>query len=200
MPGSIEENWLLALSRVARVEASTVTQDDTLVQTRRRQLEEEYESVWKQYSASLTRLAASYESVPHAREDLLQEIQLALWKALPTFRNECSMRTFVYRIAHNRALTHVWRRRVEFQPEEELHEVGDPRSSPESSAIRNASHGSLMKAVRKLPVVYRQVITMVLDELPQSEIAEVLGITENNVAVRLNRARKLLREELGGKP
>jgi RNA polymerase sigma-70 factor (ECF subfamily) len=77
--------------------------------------------------------------------------------------------------------------------------VSDPRPGPESSAIRNADHSALLKAIRKLPIAYRQVITMALDELPQNEIATVLGITENNVAVRLNRARKLLREELGGR-
>ncbi len=158
-----------------------------------------YDQVWEEHGRSLERLASAYESVAHAREDLLQEIQLALWKALRTFRNECSIRTFVYRVAHNRALTHVWRRKKLEQSSEELAEFRDPRPSPESSAIRNAQQLSLMEAIRRLPIVYRQVITMALDEVPQSEIADVLGITENNVAVRLNRARKLLRDELGGK-
>jgi RNA polymerase sigma-70 factor (ECF subfamily) len=165
---------------------------------RRRQLEQQYEEAWNEFGAGLIRLASSYESSAHAREDLLQEIRLALWKALPTFRNESSMRTFVYRIAHNRALTHVWRRRADPGVSKEIEEVGDSRPSPESSAIRSADYSSLMDAIRTLPISYRQVITMVLDELPQAEIATVLGITENNVAVRLNRARKLLREKLGG--
>ncbi|PWT90281.1 MAG: RNA polymerase subunit sigma-70, partial [Proteobacteria bacterium] len=77
--------------------------------------------------------------------------------------------------------------------------VSDPSPSAESAAIRSAGHASLLAAVRRLPIPYRQVIAMTLEELPQPEIAAVLGITENNVAVRLNRARKLLRRELGGK-
>ena len=77
--------------------------------------------------------------------------------------------------------------------------MGDPRPGPESSAIRNADYSALLNAIRKLPIPYRQVITMALDELPQGEIATLLGITENHVAVRFNRARKLLHEELGGK-
>jgi RNA polymerase sigma factor (sigma-70 family) len=163
------------------------------------QPEQRYEQVWSVFGSGLVRLAASYESVAHAREDLLQEIQMAIWKALPSFRGECSLRTFVYRIAHNRALTHVWRRKTQQQTDQELTDVDDPRPGPETSVIRNADVVSLMNAVRKLPLVYRQVITMALEELPQSEIAAVLGITENNVAVRLTRARRLLREELGGK-
>ncbi len=157
----------------------------------------DYESVWAEYSDGIGRLAASYESAPDLREDLLQEIRLALWKALPRFRGDCSLRTFVYRVAHNRALTHVWQRRGQPVPSDELDEVRDPSPGPESSAIRRADRESLMRAIRKLPVHYRQVITMVLEELPQAEIAAVLGISENNVAVRLNRARNLLRRELG---
>jgi RNA polymerase sigma-70 factor (ECF subfamily) len=78
-------------------------------------------------------------------------------------------------------------------------DVGDSRPTAESAAIRNDDHVALLAAIRRLPIPYRQVITMTLDELPQAEIAAVVGISENNVAVRLNRARKLLRQELGGK-
>jgi RNA polymerase sigma factor (sigma-70 family) len=164
-----------------------------------RRLEEEYQHIWAEYRESMVRLVYSYESLPHAREDLLQEIQLALWKALPSFRGECTTRTFVYRIAHNRALTHAWRQRKHVPSVESDLELSDPRPSPESTAIHNAEQSWLVDAIRRLPIMYRQVITMTLDELPQSEIAAVLGLTENNVAVRLNRARKLLRQVLGGK-
>jgi RNA polymerase sigma factor (sigma-70 family) len=174
-------------------------QDDNVGHARRRQLEQQYEDVWQQFGESLARLAASYEDLPQAREDLLQEIQLALWKALPGFRGDCSMRTFVYRIAHNRALSHVWRRRAQAQSSAEMPELDDPRPGPESWAITNANYSALLKAIHKLPITYRQVLTMTLEELPQAEIAVVLGISESNVAVRLNRARKFLREELGGK-
>jgi len=165
----------------------------------REKLELLYQSVCSQFGAGLVRLASSYESVADARQDLLQEIHLALWQALPRFRGECSLRTFVYRVAHNRGLTHVWRRRPEVPLSAACPEIGDERPSPESAAISNAGQASLLRAIRRLPVAYRQVITMALEELPQAEIAAVLGITENNVAVRLNRARKLLGQELGGK-
>jgi RNA polymerase sigma-70 factor (ECF subfamily) len=161
--------------------------------------ETEFETVCRQFGDSLFRLACSYESAPDVRDDLLQEIRLALWKALPGFRGECSLRTFVYRVAHNRGLSHVWRRRQQARFTDDLPDVGDPQPTAESAAIGRDRLASLMQAIRRLPIPYRQVITMTLDELPQSEIANVLGISENNVAVRLNRARKLLREALGGK-
>jgi RNA polymerase sigma-70 factor (ECF subfamily) len=106
------------------------------------------------------------------------------------------LRTFVFRIAHNRALTHVWKRKKAGKPEEP-EDVVDARENPEASAIQNANRARLLDAVRGLPIPFRQVITLALEDLPHSEIAEVLGISENNVAVRMNRARNLLREILG---
>lgn len=163
----------------------------------RREIERQFEQVWQEYGPSLSRLTASYEALPQAREDLLQEISLAIWNALPNFRGECSMRTFVYRIAHNRSLTHALRKKELQTPEESL-EIPDPKANPEASAIEGLNRAKLMTAIRELPISFRQVITMTLEELPQSEIATVLGISENNVAVRLLRARKMLREKLGG--
>ena len=165
--------------------------------SRRKELERQYEDLLTEYGPGLSRLAVSYELLAHVREDLLQDIRLALWTALPGFRGECSLRTFVYRIAHNRGLTHVYRRRRQLLESEESDEVIDPKSNPESSAIQNAMQARLAQAIRSLPVAYRQVITMALEGLPHAEIALVLGISESNVAVRLNRARALLREKLG---
>jgi len=169
-----------------------------IVEAQRDQLEREYEELWSNFGPSLARLASSYESETHAREDLLQEIRLAIWVALPRFRKESSLRTFVYRVAHNRALTHVWRRKragVSEEPEE----IPDPRSSPESEAMQRVDRGRLMEAIRLLPIPFRQVLTLALEDLPHAEIATVLGISENNVGVRMNRARKLLKERLGSR-
>jgi RNA polymerase sigma-70 factor (ECF subfamily) len=160
-------------------------------------VERQYEDLLNEYGPALSRLAVCYESLPQAREDLLQEIRLALWAALPKFRGECSWRTFVYRIAHNRSLTHIWRRRGLPQQLEEAPVVVDPRADPESSAIQSDARSGLLNAVRALPVPYRQVIMLVLEDLTRAEISAVLGTSEGSVAVRLNRARKMLREKLG---
>ena len=66
-----------------------------------------------EHDRALRRLAASYERDPSRQQDLVQDIWLAVWQALPRFRGECSERTFVFRIAHNRAVSHIehWQRR-----------------------------------------------------------------------------------------
>ncbi len=177
-------------------DAAEVTGDPDLSNTRREQLEAEYERLWAEFGASLGRLASSYESRPHAREDLLQDIRLAIWTALPRFRGDASLRTFIFRIAHNRALTHVWQRKKAGQSEEP-DDVVDVRENPEASAIQTTNRVRLVEAIRGLPIPFRQVITLALEDLSHGEIATVLGISENNVAVRMNRARNLLKEILG---
>jgi RNA polymerase sigma-70 factor, ECF subfamily len=162
---------------------------------RRGHLEQEYDRILADFGPGLARLAASYESDAHSREDLLQEIRLAIWVALPNFRGESSLRTFLYRIAHNRALTHVWRRTKTASVE--VDELEDPAASPETSAIQRSDSSRLLEAIRLLPIPFRQVLTLALEELSHAEIAAVLGISENNVAVRMNRARNLLKERLG---
>ena len=112
------------------------------MEARREQLESDYEQLWRDYGASLGRLASSYELGAHAREDLLQEIRLAIWVALPRFRGESSLRTFVFRIAHNRALTHVWRRK-KTSSSEHSEEPVDLRDGPETAAIRTVDFVSL---------------------------------------------------------
>jgi RNA polymerase sigma factor (sigma-70 family) len=157
-----------------------------------------FEGLVAAYGPALMRLIASYESVAQTREDLLQEILLAVWTALPRFRGDSSERTFVFRIAHNKCLTHVWRRGTRAEVEADLPEVTDPHSNPEAQAIQNHRRGLLMDAIRSLPLNYRQVLTLALEDLSPPEIAAVLGISENNAAVRLNRARKALRLILEG--
>jgi RNA polymerase sigma factor (sigma-70 family) len=160
----------------------------------------QYERIFAEYGPALVRLTACYECRPDAREDLLQEILVAIWKALPSFRGDCSEKTFALRVAHNRCLTHVWRRSKSRESEGVPPEIPDPRRSPEALAIENRRREALLTAIRALPVNYRQVITLALEDLSPAEIAAVLGVTENNVGVRLNRARKALRSKLEARP
>ncbi len=142
---------------------------------------------------ALARMAASYTRTASDRDDLLQEIAMALWQALPRFRGECSERTFLFRIAHNRCLSHLSRRSATTAFEEEEVDVEDPAPSAEHQLSEEQQGERLFEAVRRLPLIYRQVVTLTLEGLSYRDIAQVLGISESNVGVRLNRARQLLR-------
>ena len=145
------------------------------------------------HGAALRRLTAGYERDPGRRQDLMQEIQLAIWQALPTFAGQCAERTFILRVAHNRAISHVrhWRlRRVE--PLDDEPGVADSRANPEQAATDAERRLALERAVQSLPLGLRQVILLLLEGLSHREIGDVLGLTETNVAVRATRARKAL--------
>jgi RNA polymerase sigma factor (sigma-70 family) len=172
----------------------------TIVSESRHDLEAQFDRILSEHGAAISRLAFSYETVASVREELVQEIALAIWQALAHFRGECSERTFVYRIAHNRGLSHVWKRRPPHQPLDEIEESDqpiDPRPHPEEQVAQTDRRMRLMSAIQSQPVTHRQMIVLMLEGLSHAQMAEVLGITENNVAVRLNRARKMLKDALG---
>jgi len=174
-----------------------------IVSERRHDLEAQFDRILSEYGAAISRLAFGYETVASVREELVQDIALAIWQALAHFPGECSERTFVYRIAHNRGLSHVWKRRPPHQPLDEIEESDqpiDPRPHPEEQVAQTDQRVRLMSAIQSLPVVHRQMIVLMLGGLSHVQMAEVLGITENNVAVRLNRARNMLKDALGEKP
>src|SRR5215472_16622042 len=97
----------------------------TVLSETRCALEEQFTRILGEHGAAISRLAYSYEAVASVREELVQEIFLAIWQALPHFRGECSERTFVFRVGHNRGLTHAWRRRPH-QSLDELQESDQP--------------------------------------------------------------------------
>lgn len=171
--------------------------DDVMVTPMAAGREATYLRLVDAHAGTVGRLAASYERDAGRREDLVQDIWLALWQALPSFRGDCTERTFVLRIAHNRAVTHIrhWRRRVT-EPLSEDARVTDLAADPERAAGDRQRQQQLQAAVAALPLGLRQVVVLRLEGLNHHEIADVLGITENNVAVRLTRARATLSRQL----
>jgi RNA polymerase sigma factor (sigma-70 family) len=161
-----------------------------------REQEERFAAILSEYDKPLQRLAFAYERDADLRRDLLQEIRLALWRALPTFRNEASERTFVYRVAHNRALTQIAKRHPEQLSLSIALDRPDSSPDPEETVASKLQEAELRAKVSALPLVFRQVVSLALEGLSNREIGDVIGITEGNVAVRLTRAKRLLR--IGG--
>lgn len=158
--------------------------------------DERFERVVQEYGPSLRRLARAWERDPATQEDLLQEILFALWRALPRFRGEAAERTFVFRVALNRALTHRARRPPHGEPLDAAWAVADRGRTPEDQATAAEQRDRLLAALQSLPLAMREVLALSLEGLSRAEIGDVLGITENNAAVRLSRARRMLQETM----
>jgi RNA polymerase sigma-70 factor (ECF subfamily) len=165
-----------------------------LASTARAELERLFDRLLAENGGALSRLAASYTDSAADRDDLVQEIALAIWRALPHFRGECSERTFTFRIAHNRAVTYLTRRRAQRAEAAAPIEVADTAPNPEAGVVRDQQGARLRQAVHSLPLLYRQVVTLMLEGMEYDEMAQVLGISESNVGARLSRARQMLRE------
>ena len=156
----------------------------------------DFDRLFAAHGPAISRLAASYTNTPSDRDDLLQEIAIAVWQALRRFRGDCSERTFLFRIAHNRAIAFLARTRSQIPATGEEIEVHDPTPDPESGLAQEQRVERLRQAIHRLPVAYRQVITLTLEGLGYRDIADVIGISESNVGARLSRAREMLRESL----
>ena len=156
------------------------------------------ERVIREDTELLDRVAWGYVDNAHDHEDLMQEILLALWRALPRFRGDSSERTFVLRVAHNRGISFsIARRNSQMTQLTDIDQISDPSPLAEEKMIVEQRRGRLFEAIRRLPENQRQTVMLHLEGLSQREIAQVQGISETNVGVRLSRARKSLRALLG---
>lgn len=145
----------------------------------------------------IRRIAAAHESNASAQDDLVQDILCAVWRALPKFRGEGRLRGFIARVAANRAVSHV-QRVLKLPDSVELR--GDLVASepgPEAHAIAFDENEKVLAALRALPIGLREPALLALEGLTQQEIASVLGITPNAVAIRMTRARSQLRKLIG---
>ena len=174
--------------------ADQTLRESDLASAERAELERTFDRLLAENGPALARLAASYTNTAADRDDLLQEIALSIWRGLAQFRGECSERTFLFRIAHNRAVTHVTRRRPPASAD--AIDIPDTRPNPEAGFAREQQGQRLRRAVHALPLLYRQVVTLTLEGMDYGEIAQVLGISESNVGARLSRARQMLREAM----
>jgi RNA polymerase sigma-70 factor (ECF subfamily) len=107
-------------------------------------------------------------------EDLVQDIYLSIWRALPKFRGESSLRTFVARISSNRSMTHVLRAMKVPRGTELTEELPATSDVPEVQAIATEQRDRLVAAVRSLPLAYRQTALLMLEGLTTSEAREML--------------------------
>jgi RNA polymerase sigma-70 factor (ECF subfamily) len=159
-----------------------------------------FEKVAAEFAAPLARLARAHEADTHLQQDLLQEIHIALWRSLSGFGGRCSLRTWVYRVAHNVAATHVMRnRRRQLQRLTTLDEIELAGVTPDVDAELDAGRAlqKINALIQALKPLDRQVIILHLEGLSAEEIADITGISPAHTYTKLTRIRQLLAAQVG---
>lgn len=149
------------------------------------------------HGAAIRRLARGYEADPDRQQDLLQEMHLELWVSLGSFDRRCSLRTWVYRIAHNVGASHVVRSRRLTSRLVDL-EILETQISPADAAPqadRQLSAAILLDLIRRLKPLDRQVILLYLEGETAGAIAEVTGISAVNAATKIHRIKRVLKQK-----
>jgi len=129
------------------------------------------------------------------RKDLSQEIVCQLWKSYKSFKGDSKFTTWMYKVALNTALLNLRRSRSRVRAESLKEHHGDiPAIGPDQEEHGKISR--LYEAINQLPKFDRAIVLLYLEQLSYREIAEVTGISESNVSVRLVRIKKKLKELL----
>lgn len=142
----------------------------------------------------MQRLARATEANPERRRDLLQDMHVALWRSFAAFDGRCSERTWVYRVAHNVAASHVDRERRIRAPLAALDEI-DQLPSAENISAEVEEHQALARLnaiIRRLGPPDRQIITLYLEGLDAASIAEITGLSPGAIATRVSRLKSQL--------
>ena len=153
-----------------------------------------FEQLLQSHRGIVYKVAGSYSRIASDRDDLAQEICLQLWRAFPKYDSRRKFSTWMYRVALNVAISHLRRMPQSDEPRvvplDELHleSLADPISGQQ-----HAETEVLMTFIARLEPLHRALILLYLDDHSYADMAAILGISETNVATKINRIKNTLR-------
>lgn len=153
-------------------------------------MEKEFTALINKYRPLIFKVCNLYCHDDESRKDLFQEVVLQAWKSYPNFRKDAGISSWLYKIALNTAISNY--RRESKKPHKvsltnATFEIPDLRSTNEKE-----NYTTIHTAIKKLTEIERAIILLYLDEKSYEEISDIIGITVNNVGVRLNRIKNKL--------
>jgi RNA polymerase sigma-70 factor (ECF subfamily) len=151
-----------------------------------------FEDLFQRHRAPIQRLCFAWLNGSGEVEDLFQEIMSHVWNALPNFRGEAQIGTWLYRIAVNTAL--LYRRK--YRRGEPLPELVDQSAGAHQNLEDRERLDALRRAIAVLPDQDRLIVTLLLEGLSYREIAEITGLTVNYVGVKLSRIKQTIEQRM----
>jgi RNA polymerase sigma factor (sigma-70 family) len=153
--------------------------------------EQDFIPLLNQHQKIIHKICHVYMQDAFEREDLFQEITLQAWKAFPSFRGDSQFSTWLYRVALNTAITFYRKEKKQLTvvQQNDFPEISDDGNEKEEQL--SAMH----KAIASLSKIDKALVMLFLEDYSYIQIGEMLGITANNVAVKMNRIKTKLKEE-----
>lgn len=148
-----------------------------------------FEEIYELYWQKIFRLCMGYVNNPELAQDLAQETFIIVWQQLPKFRNESSVGTWIFRIASNNCLRQIEKEKkfakadLPVNLEEKKQESLEPQIQ------------MLYQFISELPETDRIIISLELEEVKQAEIAQIVGLSESNIRVKIHRIKEKLTQK-----
>lgn len=147
------------------------------------------------FGSAIGRMARGYEADAELRRDLEQDIQVALWQSFARFDGRCSLSTWVWRVAHNRATSHIIaRRRHSRQRWAHIEDFdvpsGDP--TPFERVTSEQAMAQILSIIDRLDPPDRQILLLYLEGVAAAEIGEITGVSPDSVATKIHRFKAML--------
>ena len=149
----------------------------------------QFEEIYQTFSPKVYRLCMGYVNNSDWAKDLVQETFISVWQNLSKFRNESSINTWIFRIATNNCLRQL-------EKEKRFEKTGLPVQLEEKIEIKRDDRiDFLYRCISELEETERIIISLVLEDLPQAEIADIVGMSDGNVRVKIHRIKEKLTEK-----
>ena len=159
-------------------------------------MEKEFLHIIQKNQGIIHKVCNIYCDTEDDRSDLFQEIVVQLWKSYPNFRRESKVSTWMYRVALNTAITTF--KKSKRRPDQssltyDNFQIEDEKYDTETEENIKVLH----KAIQQLTGIEKSIVLLYLENKKYEEIAEITGITQNYVRVKMNRIKKKLKKLMG---
>jgi len=164
--------------------------------------EEKFKTIVSDNGERIRNICRYYNSNVEDQKDMYQEVLVNIWKSLDSFRGDSAMSTWVYRVAVNTSLTFTGKafRHMKLMVNSDttnLNSILDDENLKQKLAEEKL-FDRMQLELNQLSVIDKALISLMLEGLSMKEIAEVIGITEANVKVKIHRIKSQLKEKLKG--
>lgn len=155
---------------------------------------DEFLEILSNYQGIIHKVCLIYFSNASDREDNFQEIVYQLWKYYPSVKKKESIGSWIYAVSINTSVSRL-RKSSRFKYKDGIPELAD-NNNIEESLLKNERYKQLIDAIQYLDPVSKSIMLLYLEELSYKEISDIIGISESNVGVRINRAKQFLKQRI----